>query len=500
MDLLKRLYKKEIKPDAHHFFLVGVVTLFTLLRIPSLFEPDWYGDEAIYQIMGRAVLQGRLLYKEIWDNKPPVLYLYYAFVDGDLFLIKLLSLLFGIGAIIVFYLLAKMLFQKSHFSIILSTSFFSLLFGLPLLEGNIANAENFMLFPTLLSLFILLRINNRSKKIVPIYAGLLLSLSFLTKIVALFDFAAFVLIIFSLKHFDDNLKEVLKKCLNPYRFFNDTVYILIFAISYLIPILLTLLFFAATGGLADFMKATFSQNIGYVNYANQFIIPQGFLILKLLLLVIGIVVVQLIRKKIGPSGVVIFLWFLFSVFSSFFSGRPYTHYMLLALPAISFLLGYVFHKGRLAFFPAAIFLVAVCMFWFNFNFYKKIIPYYKNYYEYVFSRKSTEEYQSFFDRSTSRNYDVAKFITLNTSKNEEILVISNSAQIYYLANKLPPGRYIVAYHINFYHNAIEETQSAIVNKNPRFIISTDKSVMQNFLRGFHQKYSIQGVEIYEKNY
>ncbi len=500
MDLFRILYKKEVKPDLHYFFLVGAVFIFILLRIPSLFEPDWYGDEAIYQIMGRAVLHGRVLYKGIWDNKPPILYLYYALVDGDLFLIKLLSLIFGVGAVIIFYILAKTLFQKSNFSVILSTTFFTVLFGLPLLEGNIANAENFMLFPTLLSLYILLHVTSKSKKILPIYAGLLLSLSFLTKIVAVFDLTAFLTIVFFLRYFDLNLKDTLKKILNLQQLFSDFKYIFIFILSFCIPIFLILLFFLIAGALPDFMRATFSQNIGYVNYGNSFIIPQGFLIIKILLLLAGIIGTQFIKKKLGPSGVIVYIWFLFSVFSSFFSGRPYTHYMLLALPAVSLLLGYIFHKGKLAFFHAIIFLIVILLFWFNFNFYKKIVPYYKNYYDYVFSKKSTDDFQSFFDRSTPRNYDIARFINMNTQKDDEILVVSNSAQIYYLSNKLPPGRYIVAYHIDFYPNAVAETKNAIEDKKPKFIISTDKSVVQNFLRGYNHKYSIQDVQVYEKIY
>ena len=218
MNLLKKLYTKEIKPDIDYFFLTGTVLVFTLLRFPSLFEPDWYGDEAIYQVIGKAMLHGRLLYKGIWDNKPPLLYIYYALVDGDLFLIKLLSLLFGVGAIVVFYFIAKILFQKSRFSVFLSTVCFAILFGLPFIEGNIANAENFMLFPTLLSLFILLRLTNKSKKILIVSSGVLLSLSFLTKIVALFDFAGFFVILISIRLFNKDMEYLKKQILRPVGF------------------------------------------------------------------------------------------------------------------------------------------------------------------------------------------------------------------------------------------------------------------------------------------
>ena len=61
-------------------WLIFLLLLFTLLRIPSLFEPSWYGDEGIYQVIGTGIHQGRLLYSGIWDNKPPFLFFIYSFV------------------------------------------------------------------------------------------------------------------------------------------------------------------------------------------------------------------------------------------------------------------------------------------------------------------------------------------------------------------------------------------------------------------------------------
>jgi len=46
--------------------------LYTLLRIPSFFEPHWYTDEAGYATTAREMLRGKLLYVDIWNNKPPL--------------------------------------------------------------------------------------------------------------------------------------------------------------------------------------------------------------------------------------------------------------------------------------------------------------------------------------------------------------------------------------------------------------------------------------------
>src|SRR5882724_1735269 len=100
---------------------------FFLLRLPSLCEPNWYGDEGIYQVLGRAINHGTLLYSGIWDNKPPLLYLTYALFNGDQFSVRLASLIVGILALYSLFLLSQKLFAKLKISII-TTSIFALLF------------------------------------------------------------------------------------------------------------------------------------------------------------------------------------------------------------------------------------------------------------------------------------------------------------------------------------------------------------------------------------
>src|SRR3990167_10011079 len=91
--------------------LVIVLLIVTLLRIPSLFEPHWYGDEGIYLTLGMAVRQGLTLYRDIHDNKPPLLYLVAA-VAGTQFWFKFILMLLHLTTIVAFYHLSRLLFQK----------------------------------------------------------------------------------------------------------------------------------------------------------------------------------------------------------------------------------------------------------------------------------------------------------------------------------------------------------------------------------------------------
>src|ERR1035437_4442220 len=174
---MKILAKLEKGKDIWLLIIASLVFFF--LRFPSLFEPNWYGDEGIYQTLGIAIRAGRILYRDIFDNKPPLLYLLYSLVNSDQFMIRLLSLVFGLLSVIVFYYLCKKLFTNIKTSFI-ATIIFAILFGLPLIEGNIANAEHFMLLLNISAGFLVLKsldskIMNHKSRIL-LLAGLILGL------------------------------------------------------------------------------------------------------------------------------------------------------------------------------------------------------------------------------------------------------------------------------------------------------------------------------------
>src|SRR5205085_2298077 len=138
-----KLFSRSEK-NKQYWYLILASLAFFLLRFPSLFEPNWYGDEGIYQTIGLAMNRGRMLYTQIWDNKPPLLYVLYALFQSDQFTIRLISLIFGIGTLIAIYVFSQKLFQQKTISMLV-TSLFGFLFAIPFFEGNIANAENFIL-------------------------------------------------------------------------------------------------------------------------------------------------------------------------------------------------------------------------------------------------------------------------------------------------------------------------------------------------------------------
>lgn len=474
---------EDFSKHRNYWFLAGICTVFVLLRTPSVIEPHWYGDEGIYQVVGQALNEGRILYREIWDNKPPILYIIYAIVHADLFFVKLLSLISGFLSVIFFFFLALKIF-KNRKAVIVATSLYAILFGAPVLEGNIANAENFMLLPIVAAgYFVYLYRHGRKTKQV-IIAGLLLSVAFMTKTVAIFDFAAFFTFLF----FTVSLKG--KNLIKDYSYF---------IISFASLFLIFCSYFFLRGVFPDFVSGVFWQNVSYVSEQYGAANPYIILFVKTFLLLIFVAILVAMRKKMTNATLFIYLWIVFGIYNAFFSDRPYTHYLLVLLPAFSLLVGHIFEKTKTRIISIIGVIIVIFFAYYHFGIYRKNILYYQNYLQFITNGKIITDYQRFFDVNTPRDYKIANFITGNMEKNEPVLLLSDSAQIYSLSKKLPIGKYIVAYHITYYPRAERETKEEIEKERPRYIIQTSQgAIFKDLLSSYELKYIMDGAKIYER--
>jgi hypothetical protein len=463
--------------------------IFTVLRIPSLIEPYWYGDEGIYAVIGQAIRNGSLLYKDIWDNKPPLLYLIYAFANGNLFWVKLISLVVGLGTIGSFYYFALKIFKTKR-SVYVSTGLFSILFGLPLLEGNIANAENFMLLPVLLAAILIFYTSSSRAYFL---AGIFLSCALMLKIVAIFDIAAFLIVLFIRtgvsKHTAiDGIKYYFSKVNHNWLLLGICI----------LPVI-TLIFYSTSGSVSHLFSSVFAQNVDYVGANNHFIFPLGWIALKIIMLMVSVFLIFYYRKKMFVQETLILTWMAFALFSIFFSDRPYTHYVLMGIIPFSLLVGYLFEKFKL--YLISIMCMVIMLVVSFFPVYNKTIHYYENYVRYLIAKKSTYEYIGFFDKYAVRDYILAESIrSITSTKNTEVYFWSDSAQLYILTGTQPVTKYIVAYHALMYSEAMKETIVQIRSKSPQYIISTKgNTIPQDLLIGYTVKYIIEGAIIYEKN-
>ncbi len=307
-------------------WVLTVLFIVLILRIPSFFEPYYYGDEMVYLTLGQGIRQGIPLYSGLYDNKPPLIYILAA-ISGNLFWFKAILAFWALATTIIFWKLSEALFPKRQNLHKVATLVFALSTTIPLFEGNIVNAELFIIGPTMLAFLLLLSKNLSPKNL--IISGFLFSISALFKIPAIFDIPV---IIFYWILTSNLQKEKLKEV------FKNSLYL---ATGFAVPIALTFIWYLARGAFKEYFVAAYLQNIGYLSsfrpgdIQKTFLVRNGPLLVRAVVVAIGIVILYLKRNKISKHFVFISLWLIFSLFAATLSERPYPHYLIQVIPAVS---------------------------------------------------------------------------------------------------------------------------------------------------------------------
>jgi 4-amino-4-deoxy-L-arabinose transferase-like glycosyltransferase len=473
-------------------WVLGILALVLILRIPSFFEPYYYGDEMIYLTLGQGVRQGLTLYKDIYDNKPPLLYLTAA-AAGNLFWFKAILCFWSIITIIFFYKLAEKLFTKRKIVQIVSTSIFAILTTIPLFEGNIVNAELFMIGFTIVALYILLSGKLNSKRIY--FAGLLFGLGTLFKVPAAFDVPVIVIYWLITSDFK-NWKRVIK----------DTF---ILALGFVTPVLLTFIYFYFKGALPAYINAAFLQNVGYLSsfrpgdIQKPFYIRNGPLLIRAGIVFAGIVILYLSRKKLSKNFILFTIWTLLGLFAVTLSERPYPHYFVQIIAPISFFFGMFFAERSieqaLVVIPLAVsFFVPVYYGFYHYS----TISYYTRFINFATGKLTKSEYLESFSSTVNRNYAIANFLTTSSLPSDKVFMWdSDSAVVYALSRRLPPIKFVADYHVNDY-SSLSATAGQIIANPPKFIILTSNHPYPNLTPLIKNKYflinQIGNADIYSR--
>lgn len=459
----KKIVKFLEKYESLIFILIGV----TILRIPSLFEPNRYADEDIYLTMGMAIRRGLVLYKDIHDNKPPLIY-YTAALAGGVMGFRLILLIWNLINVVIVHGLTGW-FLKKKWTVILATALFGIFSTVPLLEGNIANGEIFMIMPASLGVLIFLRNikNSRTLELKKyLVAGGLFAAGFLFKIPVIFDLMALLcwFVIYEAESFKDLLK----------RLFNRRIWLVV--VGFLLPIVLSLVFYFAQGAGETYIKAALGQNVGYVSSWEGGRAPfyQSGMFQRGVVLVVLSLLVFFFRRKMGSRRSLILLWTIFAIFGANLSGRPYPHYLIQVVTPLAILVGLFFESRSTSFYLNSLLVVLVfggSLFWYKYWYYKSL-PYYGNFAEYAVGKNDRDVYWRTFGDGVDQNYRVGRLIKMVTTKEDRIFVWGTEPAIYVISERLPVGRYTVSYHILDF-GAQEETLKKLRAETPKVVVMLD---------------------------
>ena len=441
-------------------YWIFIWILFIILRLPSLFEPYWYGDEGIYLTLGQGIRKGLILYKQIHDNKPPSLY-YLAAIGKTVFGFRLILSLFMIPSVYFFYRLAQKFLSKNLLKI--SLLIFIILTSLPTLEGNIANAEIFMILPTIVGFLLFFN----SKNNLHFYlVGLLLGLAFTIKIPVFIE-AGFLIFYLLITRFSEIKKHFINFISHPF----------FLGFGFLTPSIFYFIYFYFLHAWPQFLHSALLQNFSYISSwstgTQTASVASGGVVQRLIFLLIswGILVFLSYKKIISTNLFLILGWLFSCIFGSLLSTRPYPHYLIQIIPPFCLLIVYFFKNKK--YFTKILIIISFLILGslikkYKFYFYPSL-SYYRNFYNYLIHRETLDSYKKYFGGNVETTYQIADYIDQTSQLTDKIFVWGDEPYIYALSDRLPPGKYTVAYHISDF-NGYQETIDSLKSNLPKFIV------------------------------
>lgn len=446
-------------------FVLLIIVL--ILKIPSLFMPYSYGDEMIYLILGNAIRQGVHLYSGVHDNKPPLLYVVAA-IAGNLFWFKAILAFWSLTTVYIFWKLTEILLPKNLRGQQIATIIFALLTTIPLLEGNIANAEMFMVGPSIMAFYLLLRSKPGNKSVFA--AGLLFSIAALFKIPAAFEIPAIVFYWICIQK-SFNKKTVLK-------ILHRTI---LLTLGFILPIALTFVWYYLQGAFKEYLIAAYLQNFGYLSsfrpgdVQKPFLVKNGPLLIRAAIVALAGMVLFWKRKHISKQFLFISFWTFLTLFAVTLSERPYPHYLIQSLAPVSLLVAILVTSVRMeqVYSIIPLFFVFVVPFYYHFWHYETL-SYYQRFVRLMTRQITLSQYLDSFGGTVQRNYKIASYLTSLTKPDERVFIWGDGVSIYALSRRLPPIKYVADYHIKDFSSDQEVIDNLKINM-PLFIVVLPES-------------------------
>jgi 4-amino-4-deoxy-L-arabinose transferase-like glycosyltransferase len=315
------------------FFFFVLISI--ILRFFSFFPAVLDHDESTYLIIGRDILNGKILYTDVTDTKPVGIFLFYAFLEflfgSSIFLKRLVfAVLVGVTGFLIYRISAR-LFKNCQVALA-SGIIYILYVSIWIYHGLSPNTE--LIFNLTTSASLLLFLKNKIRFY--IFGGLLMGIGFMVKYLVLFDFAAFLLFFF------------ITDMRPPENRFNSkiwTKYILA-GLFFLLPFGLTNLYFLLNNNFNDFHFITYILPGNYSD--NPSILRYLVMLLDLTgkFLPISFIVFYVLFKKNKPwkqnDKWFFTLWILFVLVAMFIPGQELSHYTIQLMLPLSVACRFVF--------------------------------------------------------------------------------------------------------------------------------------------------------------
>jgi 4-amino-4-deoxy-L-arabinose transferase-like glycosyltransferase len=220
----------------------SIACLAFLLRLPFWSRP-LDGDEGLYAYGGWRILKGLVLYRDLYDLKPPGVYFLNAFLfklfTPDALYIHICASIFGSFTAIAVYLIARRVWGTK--AGLLAGLIYALFYSSPYIQGCGVNTEVFMVLPFTWSLYFLVRVVDDGDGRACFAAGLLAGLATMFKqVAAILIFAGFAAVVLNRRKTNSSRGASVGK-------------VVTFAIACALPWIASAAYFAHNGAFREFV-------------------------------------------------------------------------------------------------------------------------------------------------------------------------------------------------------------------------------------------------------
>jgi hypothetical protein len=444
--------------------LIAVSALPVLLLMP-LFNAPFERDQGLYGVIARGWMRGAVPYRDLWDNKGPLLFLWYvaAFkVLGVGVVAPRLFAALGTAAAVPFiWDSSRILFgQRKAF---LAALFFAVAFGNPYLQAN-ANAEILMLCPLAAGFWAFVRGSMGGRQFWFGAAGLFTGLAVLTKQTAIGPLGGYGIWLLVMAVRERQLRT---------RYVQSILLLSAGALVALIPFVI---YFAVNGALYDFFYATVKFNIIFSGDNPIFLKIMPTLLLDppslfggLVLWMLAIVgVIRLLKVRDRAAGLIL-TFALVSEIAAQFMGMMSAHYNVGLVPAAAILGAVGFdvvydawreNRRRLGYGAMACGLasIGICSF--------------------LYAHPTSTD--RFLVQYTYRDYAyrsvdaqmIADKVEELTAPDDYVYDFGRQSDIYFLANREPASRWVQERAYGIDPTMMDEVLKDLESKQPKLILLT----------------------------
>jgi 4-amino-4-deoxy-L-arabinose transferase-like glycosyltransferase len=450
----------------HSLPLILICLLPVLLYLPFAGTP-FERDEGTYATVAQGLLDGKVPYRDLFDNKPPLVYGWYAFSfalfgESTTAPRMVAAVLLSVTTLALFAQ-ARLLFPRGV--AYLAATLFAVSTGVPFLALH-ANTEAYMLLPLVTSIAAFTVGMSKQRLLWFVAAGLLGALAIGTKQVAVWNLVSLALVALIWRW---RMGGQLRDRLAPLAaLVGGAAAGLAFIVG---P-------FLATGAVDDLIYANISYNwlyMGFLTWTDRFLnLGNGTLFVTAAaapLLVSGAIgMVSVLRKGRRAVDYLVVVWALASAIGVASGGRFFPHYFLHLVPAMAILAAVVIHerfarsRHRPSSRPAIMFgllLVSISLAT-NAVLYLAPAPAERQVAESVYYQKEWEE----------NSRALGLYLKERTDPTDTIFNFGREPQVYFYADRRPAAQFFYDWAYQYDEETLAETVEVLRFERPAFILDS----------------------------